>query len=356
MRDTPFLNLVLMVALLLMGGWLLVIGKSLLLPIFTAIISVYVLISCSTTMARWPVLRHFPGWFLRLIALTIFTLTVIAMGLVVDVTIREMVELAPGYQANLEKFILSVSQYLGWETDPTWDDVLAATVERINVQSLMTRILGSATSLTATIFLVIVYAGFLMAERGGFARKLAAALPDQEQAKLTGEMIHTINSRIGDYLAVKTGINIILGAISFVILQVMDVDFAIFWALMIALLNYIPYVGSLIAVAFPVVLSLAQFGSLVTTLLLGGLLTGAQMYVGNILEPKLIGRQLNLSPFVVLVALSFWSTLWGIPGAILAIPMTSMFTILCSAFPATRFIAILLSDSIEEPLDAWKNL
>jgi predicted PurR-regulated permease PerM len=68
----------------------------------------------------------------------------------------------------------------------------------------------------------------------------------------------------------------------------------------------------------------------------------AQAWVGNILEPRMIGRQLNLSPFVVLVALSVWSALWGLPGAILAIPMTSMLVIICAAFAPTRFVAVLL--------------
>ena len=120
---------------------------------------------------------------------------------------------------------------------------------------------------------------------------------------------------------------------------------------MIGLFNYIPYVGSIIGVALPILLSLAQFGSLGTTALLGGLLIAAQTYVGNILEPRIIGRQLNLSPFVVLVALSVWSALWGLPGAILAIPLTSMLTIICGSFPETRFVAVLLAGEAPEPGD-----
>ena len=116
---------------------------------------------------------------------------------------------------------------------------------------------------------------------------------------------------------------------------------------MIGLFNYIPYVGSIVGVALPVILSLAQFGSLGTTALLGALLIAAQTYVGNILEPRVIGKQLNLSPFVVLVALAVWSSLWGLPGAILAIPLTAMVAIICDAFPQTRFVAVLLANEVE---------
>ena len=103
-------------------------------------------------------------------------------------------------------------------------------------------------------------------------------------------------------------------------------------------------------VALPVILSVAQFGSPGTTAVLGTLLIAAQTYVGNILEPKMIGRQLNLSPFVILVALSVWSSVWGLAGAILAIPMTSVLAIICGSFASTRFIAVLLADTVDPAL------
>ncbi len=155
-----------------------------------------------------------------------------------------------------------------------------------------------------------------------------------------------INLQIRQYLAVKTLINLILGLVSYSILLLLGVDFTLFWAVTIALLNYIPYVGSYIGVAFPVILSLGQFASLPTTFVLLVLLTSAQVFVGNVLEPRWIGRQLNMSPFVVLVALSVWSALWGIPGAILAVPMTSILMIITSNFEATRFVAVLLSERV----------
>ena len=76
------------------------------------------------------------------------------------------------------------------------------------------------------------------------------------------------------------------------------------------------------------------------------LLTAAQMWVGNALEPRMVGRRINMSPFVVLVSLSVWSSLWGLPGAILAIPMTSMLSIVLGAFVTTRPIAVLLTNDL----------
>jgi predicted PurR-regulated permease PerM len=133
---------------------------------------------------------------------------------------------------------------------------------------------------------------------------------------------------------------------------IFDVDFALFWAIMIGLLNYIPFIGSLIGVVFPVLLTLAQFGSIQITLVVLGLLTAAQLWVGNSLEPRLIGQRVNLSPFVVLVSLSLWTSLWGVAGSILAIPLTSILAILLSHFGTTKPFAVLLSD---EPSQANKT-
>jgi predicted PurR-regulated permease PerM len=347
MRDAPLLNLVLATALVLMLGWLLVIGRPILLPVVTAVISVYVLTSAAEALGRWPVVGRLPTFSRHVIVLLGFTATLVGLALVVSVTAGQLVRVMPTYQANLEALIARVADVLDVESHPTWDQLRAISLDQMNLQALLVRVLGGITSIGFSVFLVIVYAGFLMAERDMFAAKLNAALPRRGQAEQTERIIREINRKIGDYLAVKTLVNIILGVISYVILWAMDVDFALFWAVVIALTNYIPYVGSIVGVSLPVILSLAQFGSLGTTAVLGTLLIAAQTYVGNVLEPRLIGRQLNLSPFVVLLALAVWSSIWGLPGAILAIPMTSVLTIILGSFESTRFIAVLLAGSVD---------
>jgi predicted PurR-regulated permease PerM len=346
MQGTPFLNLFLAFGLVLMMGWLLVVGQSILLPIVLAIIAVYVLTTAAEALGRVPVVRRLPTMILHALVLLSFTLVVGALALIVSVTLDELVAAMPRYQQNLEVLAVKVAA-LGGIQNPTWDDIVEVTLGKVNLQAIMLRVLGGLSSFGLTVFLVVVYAGFLMIERRRFGAKLAAAFPQGDQAELTGRIVRDVNRKIGDYLAIKTGINVVLGALSFVILWGMGVDFALFWAVVIGLFNYIPYVGSIIGVTLPVILSLAQFGSLGTTAVLGTLLIAAQTYVGNILEPRVIGRQLNLSPFVVLVALSVWTALWGLPGAILAIPLTAMIAIVCGAFAPTRFVAALLANDEE---------
>ena len=334
------------VVLAILAGWLLVIGKGLILPIFAAVITVYVLTTAADAMGRLPGLRRLPSFVRRILVLAVFTLCLFGLGRVMVTTVDELITLGPSYTGNLAAMTAHLTDLLGIKSLPTWEDIRAATLAKFDLTEMLMGILGSVTSFASGIFLVVVYAFFLVAERGSLADKLAAAFPRGDQANRTARLIDDINRRIGDYLAVKTLINVILGAVSYLIMLLMGLDFAVFWAVLIALGSYIPYVGTL-AVLFPILFSLAQFGSLTTALILAALLTLAQFFSDNVLEPKLVARQLNLSPFVIVVALSLWSALWGLPGAILAIPLTSMLAIVFAAFPATRFLAVLLAERVE---------
>lgn len=340
-----FVALVLSVLLIVLVGYLLVIGKSILLPIFIAVISVYVLVAASETLGRVPILGRWPGWVRRLLVLLAFLAIVFALASVVIGTAQQVIDRSPFYQQNLESLVLKVLAWLGIEREPNWQALAQQVTQQVNMQKIAMFGLGSVSSLLGVATMVAVYAAFLMGERNGFAHKIATALPG-DSASQTQTIVRDINQSIGDYLAVKTLVNVILAAMSYAVLWVFGVDFALFWAILIGLLNYIPYVGSLLGVVFPVLLTMAQFGEIQTTLLVAVLLTAAQAWVGNVLEPRMIGKKVNMSPFVVLVALSVWSSLWGISGAILAIPLTSIIAIVMSQFAATRPLAILLADDV----------
>lgn len=339
-----FATFVLAVLLAFFIVWVLVIGQGIILPIFTAIISVYILATAANAMGRLPLLGRLPSMIRRLLVLVAFVLCLIGFGLVISTTVDQLITAAPEYKDNLADFGQSVANIFGLKAVPSWDQIRRTIFPEIDLKDFVLGFLGSVTSLGSGLFLVIVYAIFLIAEEGTLARKVGAAFPPDRAQRITALFLET-NQKIGDYLAMKTLVNVILGAVSYVIMLAMGLDFALFWAVTIALFNYIPFVGT-VAVFFPIILSLAQFGSLTTTLILSALLFLAQLVSDNVLEPKLYSRQLNLSPFVIIVALSFWTAVWGLPGAILAIPITSMVAIICEAFPATRFIAIFLAERL----------
>ncbi|QPM89752.1 AI-2E family transporter [Pseudooceanicola algae] len=348
MQENRFQNLVLGVILFMAIACMLVLGRSILLPIVTALILIYVLESAVTMIRRLPVLRVFPVQILRLILLVGLILLILILAAIISATVKEIIAVSPGYEENLRAMVDGVATRFHLEEQAAWDKIRDETIGRIDLRVLFLAVLGGFTNAGAMIFLVFIYAAFMIAERESFQRRLNAALKSRTQFDRVAHILADINIKISRYLAFKTLINVILGVISFAVLWAWGVDFALFWAVVIGLLNYIPYVGSYLAVFFPVALSLAQFGSISLTLLVGVSLTSVQFVLGNIVEPRLIGRQLNLSPFVVLLALAVWTTMWGIPGAILAVPLTSILAIVLSSFDTTRWLALLLAERVDE--------
>ncbi len=213
----------------------------------------------------------------------------------------------------------------------------------IDIAAVAQSVLSSLTSFGGFVFITILYASFLLSEITGFPEKVRRAFGNVTDSTDTLNMLARINHDIGSYLATKTLINVMLGVICWIILMALGVEYAALWAIIIGLLNYIPYIGSIVGVAFPALFSIAQFGTLTTPLIATGLMTGAQVIIGNVVEPKMLSKSVNLSPIVVLISLAIWSALWGIPGAILAVPFTTILMIILARRPGTRPIAALLS-------------
>jgi len=330
-------------ALAIMIGWLLWIGKPILLPVLAAIIAIYVLAEATTWLSRQPLLRRAPGWLLRAMVLFGFTVALVLLLVFLTTSLARVVEVIPRYESNLDALVARIAVMVGVEGEPTWEVVRESTIGQVNTAAWIPTILNSLRGFGGTLFFVVLYASFLFAERIRFATKFNLAVRNAEQHDQARDLIERVNQRVGTYLLVKTMINIILGVLSYGVLWAIGIEFALFWAILIAVLNYIPYVGSLIAVLFPVLLSLAQFGTLGMAAITLIALTFLQTYVASILEPMLMGRTFNLSPLVVLLALAFWTALWGLPGAILAVPLTASLVIVLAEIQATRPFAIMLS-------------
>lgn len=332
-------------ALAVMLGWLLWVGKPVLLPLLAAVISVYVLSTAAASVGRIPILGRLPDWARRTLIIIGFAVAVLLLFVLVFNNLAQVAAALPRYQSNLDLLVTRTADLLGIEDEPTWESVRRATFDQVNARSLVAPALLSLRGFGATLFLVVLYSAFFMAERGILARKLVMAAGSQEAGDRALSILARVNERIGRYLFVKTTINVILGGTSFAIMLLLGIEFALFWAVLIAFLNYIPYIGSLLGVIFPVLLSLAQFGTLWMAGMVLVSLTAAQIVIGAYLEPRMMGRAFNLSPFVVLLALAFWSTLWGLPGALLAVPLTASLVLILAEIKATRPIAVMLSSS-----------
>ena len=328
----------------LMVGYILVVGRNVILPVVIAVIAVFVLVRVVDWLSNLPVLKLLPSWALHVVVLATAVAAVSLLGLVIAVTLEQMTDRAPTYQANIETLLKNSSAVFGLTDEASWQDIRSVTLGRIDLASFVGRAFSSLSSFGGSVFLIIVYCAFLLSEFANLPAKMRSAFRQKGEAARMLGFVEEISGKVSDYLSAKTGVNIVLGVVSFVILWLFGVDFAVFWAITIALLNYVPYIGSAIGVAMPAILSVAQFGDLWTTATLTAGLAAAQVFVGNVLEPRWIGRQLNLSPFSIILSLAIWSSIWGIAGAILAAPLTSVLMIVFREIPATQPLANLIAD------------
>jgi predicted PurR-regulated permease PerM len=152
-----------------------------------------------------------------------------------------------------------------------------------------------------------------------------------------------MNETIGAYIAVKTLMCLLTGAVFVLMCWIFGIDFALFWGLFALLLNYIPSVGSIIATLPLILLAAIQLHSWTAVALFAGILLVVQQFIGQILEPKLMGVRLSLKPVAILLGLIFWGLLWGIPGMFLATPLMVLIRIVSSYFNVTRGFERLLA-------------
>jgi len=154
-----------------------------------------------------------------------------------------------------------------------------------------------------------------------------------------------IARKVRKYMLIRTLASALTGLAVFAFTLSIGLDLAIAWGVISFVLNYIPYIGPLIAVVFPVLFATAQFESLPMAIVIFGGLYTIQFLIGNYFEPMIAGKALAISPFVMLVAFFFWAFLWGIPVAFIGLPVTIALFTICEQNPSSRWIARLLSTS-----------
>ena len=149
-----------------------------------------------------------------------------------------------------------------------------------------------------------------------------------------------IIEQIQRYIIAKITVNLMAGITVFVALLLFNVDFAIIWGLFLFFLNFIPTIGSAIALILPTIMALIQFGSLSYALIICGVIAAIQTVFFNILEPMIIGKRLNLNPLIILLAVLLWGYIWGIAGMLFSVPLTAIIKIIISNSESKNLIFI----------------
>lgn len=325
-------------------GWVLYIGREILVPIVFSIMVMYVILGAARLLSRVPVIGPaLPVQAHYALSTLLMLGALLVLGWLAMDSVDQLLARVPHYQSQLVALVQRGAALVGIESEPSWDGIRAAVLAHVNLQRLAGSTLGWAVGMIGGLTVVGLYVAFLMIERRHFDAKIDRLSPDPARGTQVRRIIGDVNRRIGAYLALKTLLSVLLGLVSWIILAAMGVELAPFWALVIGLLNYVPYIGSVLGVALPVLFALLQFGDIRTALVLTGALSLVQFLNGNLLDPWLMGSSLNLSPFVILVCLTVWTALWGIPGAFLAVPVTASIVMVLAEFQGSRPIAVLLS-------------
>lgn len=221
-------------------------------------------------------------------------------------------------------------------------------LDQVREGNFVTDAIGTGFGFMKGLFLVVIYMLFIFAEQAVFRRKILEI--SGGRAGEAREILEGIARGIQRYLGIKTVISLATGATCYVGLVLLDIPFALLFGFVTFLLNYIPTFGSIIAGIFPTLTALAlEENSLSTAVLVALLYIATNAFFGTFLEPRILGRELNLSPLVVLVSVVAWAGLWGVPGTFLAVPLTSAIQIILANFENTRPIAVLLSSGPPRP-------
>ena len=317
-------------------------GQSIIIPFIFALLLWFTVRILSSLADKVPFFkRYLPKWLKKLISTAILFFAITFFAQVVVSSVNTITKSHQNYDENIELIIENINVQFGIDTK-SWVD---NNVKNIEIGQLIKPFLDALSSILGNAFMIMLFAIFIFIEETNFQSKIKQLI-DRSPDKFSklNATLSKIEWSIARYLGIKTIVSLLTGILSFIILKIVGVHYAVFWAFLIFLLNFIPTIGSLLATIFPAVFCLLQFGEFTQCLMVFFIVGSIQVFIGNFLEPKWMGNSMNISPLIAIIALVFWGSIWGTTGMILSIPITVILIIVCSQFQSTKPIAMLLSE------------
>lgn len=291
----------------------------------------------------WLQRKRLPDW----LAVTIVFVGVIGAFTIVSMLIGNSIasfsDNLPEYEARLKAMSGGGLAWLESQGIEVSTDSLLAQVDASQAADLAGAMVASIGSLLSNTAFVLITTVFILAEAAGFPRKLKLVLSDGEGGL---QRFDDIIRDIQEYLSIKTKISLVTGAMAWLLCWAVGVDYPVLWGVIAFLLNYVPNLGSIIAAVPPVLLGFVQYGWERSLVLLGGYLA-INTIMGNIIEPKVMGKRLGLSSLVVFLSLVFWGWVWGPLGMFLSVPLTMIVKILLENSDDLKWVAVLLGSGAE---------
>ena len=294
-----------------------------------------------TVAALWPLKRwlagSMPSWLAY--TLTMLALVVIlgAFAAAVYLSIGQVIAVMASQWPGLER---SYGRLAVWAANHGVP--LSGTVDR-------QRIVAVIQMLASGVYAFVTYVGFIalvvmlgLPEVPRFRHKLHDMVYGGERRGML-DVTEAISGQIRRYLGTTLATSILTGVASALWSWLTGLELALVWGLLNFLLNFVPVVGNIVGIVPPVLYAFVQFGSWQMPALVFVGFAILQVTISNVIYPLLQGKQLSLSPLAIIIAMTFWSWVWGIAGALIAVPLTAALVIVCRQFDRSRWIATLLS-------------
>jgi predicted PurR-regulated permease PerM len=278
----------------------------------------------------------------KAVAIIIVLLVVIVFGLILAVlignSVSDFTRAWPTYQDNFMKMVSRTISYLNAEGVEIPRETVLQMLNPGEIMNMIGSMLTTLTSMLSDAVLILITVVFILLEAAGLPAKITAVWG---RDSTTMEDLNEFAKIMQKYIALKTGVSLITGLIIGFAMMVVGIDFALLWGLLAFLLNYVPTIGSLIAAIPPTILAFIQFGWVQALIVLSIFLV-INMTIGNVIEPRAMGRSLGLSTLIVFVSLVFWGWVLGPVGMLLSVPLTMSVKLYLESRAGTQWIAIML--------------
>ena len=319
------------------AGWALYALNTILTPVALALF-LMVIIDGFSRVLRQHFTRLNERWALALAILLTVVAFCGAASLVAGDTTQFVGRLVTDLP-RLNRVIAEVAPHLGLNAYPTVNELIRQLDPARYVGVIAQTLQGFASGAV----LVMIYLGFLFASRPGVRHKTERLFIDPAEREGARQAFQHIRNGIERYLWIQTVTGLMIAVGSGVMIALVGMEDPLFWAFLILIASYVPIIGGLFGMLLPCLFALVEFDTHWQALALLGGLSVINFLVGNILLPRMQGRSLNLEPVVILLALSFWGLVWGVPGMFLSTPLTVTMMVVSEQFPGARWLAILLS-------------
>lgn len=324
-----------------LAGAVLKICSSVILPFTIALLLAFVMEPMVSFMGR----RHIPRAIAILFAIIIIVSGLYLMGIVLFSSGRTILTLYPKYENRLTEIYAWVANLFELPYDEQlsfMDNVWGQLGVRNRVREMTLSFSNSFVVFLKDAFMVVLFMVFILLETTQFKEKIDLVFENKHTGQIK-KISTDVVTQVTRYLSTKFVISLVTGTVVAIGLSIIGLDFAVVWGIVQFVLNFIPNVGSIAAGLGATLFALIQFwpepGPIVAVI---GIMLGANMVIGNIIEPKVMGDNLGLSPVAILASLLLWGYIWGFAGMILAVPMTVIIKIVCENIPVLEPISILL--------------